>query len=79
MANLLSAAEDIYPPNPSYRGKWYAVIMGCRVGIYPGWLFMGDYVTNIPGNLHKSFKTRTEVHIYYFNKKIDGEVYMVPQ
>ena len=53
--------------------------MGCRVGIYPGWLIMGDYVTNIPGNLHKSFKTRTEVHIYYFNKKIDGEVYMVPQ
>ncbi|KAF7792135.1 hypothetical protein EIP86_003165 [Pleurotus ostreatoroseus] len=37
-------------------GKIYVVIRGFFIGIFENWLTASQYVTNCPGNSHKSFK-----------------------
>ncbi|KXZ52094.1 hypothetical protein GPECTOR_10g1117 [Gonium pectorale] len=45
-------------------GKWYAVRVGRRPGVYASWDEVKELVLGYPGAKHKSFKSRSEAEAY---------------
>ncbi|RDX40230.1 hypothetical protein OH76DRAFT_1490463 [Lentinus brumalis] len=68
--------EYIAPRDPAHT-RWYVVTAGRRVGIWRDWLDMGDYVNGVPGNQHKSFKTRADAEQHYYGNKAMGNVQVI--
>lgn len=70
--------EYIAPADLNHRGKWYVVTVGRRIGIWPEWLDMVGYISEVPGSEHKSFKTRADADAHYRARRDAGVVRVVP-
>ena len=54
------------------------VTVGRRIGIWPEWLDMVGYISEVPGSEHKSFKTRADADAHYRARRDAGVVRVVP-
>ena len=47
------------------KKKWYVVFEGKTPGVYEDWEDVQELVNMVPGNCHKSFKTKAEAEYRY--------------
>ncbi|KAF8482976.1 hypothetical protein DFH94DRAFT_387909 [Russula ochroleuca] len=53
---------------------YYTVIVGTQPGVYADWTQAAPKVTEIPGNIHKKFKTLAEAWAAYHQAAREGRV-----
>ena len=64
--------------DPQYRGKWYVVSTGTRVGVWKNYTRMAKHVSGKRGSLYESAPTRDAAMSLYLELKNDGQVEVLP-